>query len=89
MRTFYICDAEKNVGCTKTSCVHNPDALYWDCDRTSNVDYAKRDKKGRPIIAKEYTRFKPWNEFPMLSRVSLIASLVSLVAALIALLLTR
>lgn len=51
MRTFYICDADKNIKCKKTSCVHNPNTMHNVCDKTSNVDYAKRDEEGRPVIA--------------------------------------
>lgn len=48
-RTWYVCDPVKNTGCGKRSCVHNPEAAYWACDRTSNPAFAVLDESGEPV----------------------------------------
>ena len=47
--TLYLCDPEKNAGCSKTGCVHNPDAAYPTCRATKYAEFAKLDEQGQPI----------------------------------------
>jgi len=37
-KTWYKCDPKKNAKCSKTTCIHNPNAKYPKCDRTSSVE---------------------------------------------------
>jgi hypothetical protein len=46
----YACDHEKNTQCHKTSCKHNPNTKYSDCESTISRDFAKTEKDGEPII---------------------------------------
>ena len=50
-KTWYVCDPMKNLGCKKRSCVHNPEAIVWACDRTANPAFAVLDENGEPMKA--------------------------------------
>lgn len=52
-KVLYVCNPKKAITCKKTTCKSNKQAAYPVCDRTSIVEYAARDEKGMPIIAKE------------------------------------
>lgn len=47
---LYLCDPDKNQGCRKTACVHNPNAKYHRCEATTSPAFAKLDENGRPIL---------------------------------------
>lgn len=40
LKVLYLCDPEKNAGCKKTCCKHNPNADWPVCDSSSNVENA-------------------------------------------------
>jgi hypothetical protein len=52
-KIWYLCDPAKNFECRKSSCVHNTESEIRKCDRTSHIQYAMLDEKGKPIIAME------------------------------------
>lgn len=53
MKQVYICDPEKNKECSKTTCIHNPEAKYRDCELTLHRGYAKVGIDGLPIRFEE------------------------------------
>lgn len=53
---LYICDPEKNVGCPKSSCIHNPNAKYHGCESVLDSRFAMLDRKGRPIVNRRAMR---------------------------------
>ena len=57
-KIWYLCDSAKNVECRKSSCVHNTDAEFRVCDRTSHIQYALLDGEGKPIIATAQPRLQ-------------------------------
>lgn len=50
-KVWYVCDPVKNTACRKHTCVHNPEAAYWACDRTANPAFAVLDENGEPMKA--------------------------------------
>ena len=48
-KVWYVCNPLKNRGCKKRTCVHNPEAAYWACDRTENPAFAVLDESGEPM----------------------------------------
>ena len=49
-KLWYKCDPNKNTGCKKTGCKHNPDSVYPVCQFTSNRDYSI---DGKPLTRSE------------------------------------
>jgi hypothetical protein len=49
-KQWYECDPNKNVDCSKRTCIHNPNAKYKVCDRTSDIKYAS-DKSLKEVHA--------------------------------------
>lgn len=47
---LYACNPEKNVNCKKSSCKYNESSFDRVCDSTTEIEYAKLDSKGNPII---------------------------------------
>lgn len=43
-KQLYECDPNKNVDCSKRTCMHNPKAKYKVCGRTSNIKFASKQK---------------------------------------------
>lgn len=39
-KTFYLCDPNKNIQCSKTCCKHNKNSMYQVCDMTSHIEYS-------------------------------------------------
>ena len=48
---IYICDPEKNTGCTKEGC-----QVYHCCCCTIEPEFAKTDKNGDPIVYDTYVK---------------------------------
>jgi len=48
----YKCDPNKNAPCKKTSCKHNPNAIYKVCELTDNPDYSTDGIKYRTEVTK-------------------------------------
>lgn len=44
----YLCDPDKNTGCTKEYCAYNPNAIQRECFRTLEKEYARLDFAGQP-----------------------------------------
>lgn len=59
-QTLYMCDPEKNTGCTKDCCLYNPYAIGRWCCFTRNQAYARLNKRGKPIKATWYREM--WTE---------------------------
>lgn len=62
MKKIYICDPDKNKKCNKTSCKFlNPcNPLIGVCRSTSDVNCARTDEEGKPII--DYIYIQPKEE---------------------------
>ena len=71
-RTWYVCDPVKNLGCKKRTCVHNPEAKVWACDRTGNPAFAVLDENGEPmrIGAKSELKLPVFRDAQLLARLS-------------------
>ena len=51
VKIHFICDPEKATTCPKTACKHNKEAKLQECDQTTYLEWAARDKDGMPILA--------------------------------------
>ena len=51
-KIWYICDPQRAAECKKSGCIHNPESKYPVCYRTSHIEWAALDGKGRPILEK-------------------------------------
>lgn len=83
---YYACDHTKNTGCKKNMCYYKEDAVYRICVATRNPEFAKLDRKGRPIkrnpqtTLREHLKAEPirWTEIAIPAATAAITSLLLL-----------
>ena len=56
MIILYKCDPDKNTNCKKRICFARKPCMNNPCRGTRNVDYAVKDKTGKPIVI--YLRYE-------------------------------
>jgi hypothetical protein len=83
-KTFYKCDPEKNTQCAKSTCMHNPNAEFKACDRTSHIEYSI---DGVPLEDNEFSDQRMTVERPSFPKrhpyIPLVISIIALIVAVL------